>query len=318
MSPSARRRPQLSDCSGLPMNICPNGCGEGKRSGQAGGEALLECPACGLLYYDSRIRNLPSTDGDWYADDLRRNGQVAKDSLARLAPFLDRQVAVAETLASVHSVLDVGAGMGLFLAAARRRGWTTLGLDANPSAARLAETAFGLSYVNELEQVADSSQGMIRLSHVLEHVSDPVGMLSGLAPKLADGGIVMVIVPNARPALYSLINLWRSFRGNDRLAVPMSPGFHLLGFTPKALRRTAENAGFSCLRLFTVGMGHPVYYPFMYDGLTTIKPVAELFSRGGARCWLPQLFDGLFAPFGRGHWIVGYFQRDAEGGAHRR
>ena len=85
----------------------------------------------------------------------------------------------------------------------------------------------------------------MRLSHVLEHVPFPVDFLREMRLTLHAEGVIVVIVPNAASLTYSLVNSFRRKRVTlPRLALPMSPGFHPLGFTPRALGIVAKSAGF--------------------------------------------------------------------------
>ncbi len=92
-------------------------------------------------------------------------------------------------------VVDVGCGDGRFLQrlpAGRER----LGLEFNPAAVARA-TAAGLPVrQGGLELLPPGSAAAVCLFQVLEHVTDPRGLLAGAAATLRPGGLLAVAVPN--------------------------------------------------------------------------------------------------------------------------
>jgi len=76
-----------------------------------------------------------------------------------------------------------------------------------------------------IEDVQDKPFGMVILSHVLEHVPDPVGMLRRCVSLLGPDGKVFVEVPNL----------------DDRFKTNLGP--HLYVFNGRALRAVCEAAG---------------------------------------------------------------------------
>ena len=79
------------------------------------------------------------------------------------------------------TLLDVGAGHGLMLDEARRRGFAVTGLELSAAAAAHAREALGLEVIEATLETADLPRGTfdaIVLTDVFEHVSDPVGVLA--------------------------------------------------------------------------------------------------------------------------------------------
>jgi SAM-dependent methyltransferase len=91
------------------------------------------------------------------------------------------------------ALLDVGAGRGRFVAAARRAGWDARGIE--PAAGRAA--AGGVEPVGvEDAAVAPGSLAAVTVWHVLEHVADPAGALRAAHRWLRPDGVLLVGVPN--------------------------------------------------------------------------------------------------------------------------
>ena len=135
--------------------------------------------------------------------------------------------------------LDIGCGDGSVLETVGVR--PCVGLDTSKDALRQV-LARGIPAVNGWVTQAPLREGtfsIVSMFHVLEHVEDPVAFLSGAGKLVGPGGSLVVQVPNARS-----IQAWmmgRKWAGYD---VPR----HLIHFTPRHLRETAERAGFQVVR----------------------------------------------------------------------
>jgi len=96
-------------------------------------------------------------------------------------------------------LLDVGAGHGLLLDEARRRGYAAEGLELSRAAARHCRDVLDLP-VRELSLEDPTLVGeqfdAIVLADVLEHLDDPAGALARCAELLAPGGALMVVTPD--------------------------------------------------------------------------------------------------------------------------
>jgi 2-polyprenyl-3-methyl-5-hydroxy-6-metoxy-1,4-benzoquinol methylase len=151
-------------------------------------------------------------------------------------------------------ILDVGCGTGLFLSAARRRGWEPFGIDESVAATDHARSHFGLSpWVGEFE--AFIGEGMefdlITGWDVIEHARDPVALMACSRKCLAPGGIVALSTPNQRSILDLVAGaMYRATGG--RLTKPLEKFYieqHFLYFTPHSLERCLSLAGLELTRL---------------------------------------------------------------------
>jgi SAM-dependent methyltransferase len=138
-------------------------------------------------------------------------------------------------------VLEVGCGAGDQLLALKNAGWDVLGIDFDPAAVATAN-ARGLDVrLGDLRQASlpEASFDAIVMSHVVEHVIDPVGLLKECARILKPRGDFVAITPNA--------SSWghRKFRESWR---GLEPPRHLTIFTPRALRLAIEKAGLTPTR----------------------------------------------------------------------
>lgn len=92
-------------------------------------------------------------------------------------------------------VLDIGAGTGDFLKAAKNSGWETHGAEPNKKARELARQKEII--LNEhTESFPDSNFDAITMWHVLEHVPDLEKQLQEIDRLLKKDGTIFVAVPN--------------------------------------------------------------------------------------------------------------------------
>lgn len=95
-------------------------------------------------------------------------------------------------------LLDVGCGSGDFLSRMSARGWRVVGVEPDPKAAETARRN-GLDVRNGMLADAAFDSDMfdaIVLSHVIEHVHDPVALLGECSRVLRPGGQVVILTPN--------------------------------------------------------------------------------------------------------------------------
>jgi SAM-dependent methyltransferase len=104
-----------------------------------------------------------------------------------------------DILSSFHqnkgSLLDVGAGTGDFLIAAKKNGWITSGVEPNQKARSLAHKK-NITLVEEIDLLPSQKYDVITLWHVLEHVPNLFEYIEKLKSLLKDNGTLIIAVPN--------------------------------------------------------------------------------------------------------------------------
>ncbi len=138
-------------------------------------------------------------------------------------------------------LLDIGCGNGSFLAQMQSLGWKVCGVDPDPRAVEQAQLA-GLEVRMELSPRGlwpDGHFDAITMSHVIEHLHDPVKTLADCRELLKPGGQIMIATPN-----YDACG--REYFGPDwrGLEIPR----HLVLFTEKSLWRAMEQSGYVVTR----------------------------------------------------------------------
>lgn len=178
-----------------PAAACP-ACGSMASSPAmrpARGYPILACGGCGLTYTDARLAPPPATLYPPF-DQHAGRGAIRR----ALGLFLARRAAIAASAAGPgRRLLDYGCGSGAFATAMAARGFGAVGLE--PFSLGAPGEGPGLRLIRGPldEHLAGLGRfDVVTLWHVLEHLDDPIGVLSKLAGLLADGGAIVVSVPN--------------------------------------------------------------------------------------------------------------------------
>jgi SAM-dependent methyltransferase len=288
---------------------CPVDGSDGKILGHSKEAEIYQCPSCKLCYLGATLRPNAYLDNQWYAG-FSRHLEWGDRFLRQLRPVYSRQLGVLSGMTSGRKLADIGCGVGVFLATAKEANWDVVGIEESSSAVDFAKKAYGLQYLPKLEAVKPGSLDVIRLSHVLEHIPDPVGFLDEVKKLLKPNGILAITVPNREPLLCKVVNTVRGlFSKRPKLVGAIYPDMHVLGFSPGSLASTVKAAGFHEEQVFTVSMGSPTYFPLFYDGLLNILPISALTLKSLFKYWIPIFLNNLGNPFGRGEWVVGYFRK---------
>lgn len=142
-------------------------------------------------------------------------------------------------------VVDVGAGSGLFLRAARERGWDVSGVEFNTKAVEHIRS-LGID-VNDkpLEEgiYADDSIDLVTAWEVLEHINDPNTFVKQIKIILKPDGMLFICVPNINALVTRILHeKSRTFGGFS----------HVNFFNIETLSKMLERHGFEVVATDTV------------------------------------------------------------------
>ena len=234
-------------------------CGRRGRWGEVLSDRLRDEPAgrfrvvrCGGCEH-AQLSPLPSAREDraFYAADRQ-----TKNIMGSVQVDLERRKAGADTRRRLAlltrtcapgsaRVLDVGSGYGFFVDAAVVAGYDAVGLD--PSDERIAQARTGCrgTLLHGVLNAAFAKRwagafGWVLMSHVVEHVADPVGCLRLARRLLAPGGALVVEAPNLDDALLAEAPAYRAFYWQRA---------HLSYFDPAGLSSAFRRAGWATVRM---------------------------------------------------------------------
>jgi len=130
-------------------------------------------------------------------------------------------------------MLDIGCNIGTFLEVAADIGWTPVGVEPNPHAARVAsEKGFEVHcgfFDGPLARTFPDFDA-VHLGDVIEHVSNPVLFLEQVLQVLRPGGLLLCVTPDFNSVMGRLLQI--------------KPTEHLVYFTKRSLISAVEAAGF--------------------------------------------------------------------------
>ena len=245
--------------------------------------SIYQCQGCGLIYPNPMP--IPSTINEHYGDADKYFAEHSIDG--KLAAYDGVIRTIEELGAKPGRLLDIGAGRGELLHAARSRGWEAVGLEPSPSFAAFARSYSGAEVVEgriEERLFEERSFDVVTLGAVLEHVFNPVELLGEINRVLTDGGVFWLDVPNEAGLFFRLGNLYQRLRGRDWVVnlSPTFPPYHVFGYTPVALRRLLDYAGFDTVKLETYAT------PAVFETSTSpvhakLRPLLGLALRVGER-----------------------------------
>ena len=182
----------------------------------------------GYRNYRYGTRDYPASIFGVVVVTFMKNGRAVIDAGMRHLPRINTK----------KRLLDLGCGSGLFLLRARSAGWDVIGADFDSKAVDVARGK-GLDVrLGGLEKFDPFSEqfDVITLSHVIEHVPQPIEVLRDCYALLKPGGYVWIATPNIEAEGHSLFG--SSWRG-------LEPPRHLVLFNLKSMCDSLNKVGFS-------------------------------------------------------------------------
>ena len=175
-------------------------------------------------------------------------------------------------------LLDVGSGSGNLLILAEKLGWQATGVDFDPQAVATATAKGLLVHCGSLEEqsFADGSFDLITMTHVIEHLDDPVRTLRECRRVLAPDGALLVSTPNVRSWGHTVFE--KCWIGLD---VPR----HIYVFGSASLQRVAQSAGFSQVSTSTAAP----FTQFIFQIGSTLQTTNLRRSRWEPSFWLGKI-----------------------------
>jgi SAM-dependent methyltransferase len=217
------------------------------------------CSACGF----AQPERLPALPGffDLLYDQLWSADWVQQEFESSYKDFIFHTILRGLDARSARRgrLLDIGAHAGRFMHLARAGGWTPEGIEVNPRTAAFAARRTGLTvHAVNVDRLPLAALGYaaITLIDVLEHVPEPMTLLSRVEGALEAGGWTAIKVPSGpgqRRKERVRARLHRGYR--PRLADNL---VHVSHFSPEALGGALERIGF---RHVTVEIAPPELPP---------------------------------------------------------
>lgn len=206
------------------------------------GMQLLTCARCSMSYSRQVLRE--DAEQDLYVGStfqtsyrhLKLNPAYAELETTKCRYIMQQ---LRRHSIACGTLLDIGAGSGCLLSAAREAGWKARGIEANPGFVELCWSA-GL----EVEQgffphirLDNTTVDVVTMLDVIEHAPDPQALLQVVRSQLVDNGLLVLQVPNVDSLLVRLqgeassnfcIGHWNHFNSATLKKLALAAGFEPL------------------------------------------------------------------------------------------
>lgn len=141
------------------------------------------------------------------------------------------------------NVMDFGAGYGNFCSISTKLGFNTYAFDLSADKTDHMNN-MGITMINSFDKYKGFFD-LIYINQVLEHVSDPVGILTNLRLCLKGKGLIFIAVPNCKKVKEILVkeNL------SQNLFLLVSPHQHINCYDNRSLKLLGLNAGLKPLSI---------------------------------------------------------------------
>lgn len=197
---------------------------------------LWRCHECGFVFADpEQIQSVVSLYQALEDPEYEAGAEVRTLQMSKLLAGVLRERPAA------RSLLDIGAGIGLLVSEAGRRGLDAEGVEPSRWAVELGRARFGAAlHCGVFPHSATSGRtfDVITLVDVIEHVEDPVELLTDVRTHLAAAGVALVVTPDVSSVAAKLLgDRWWHYR----LA-------HIGYFDDRSMKRAFAVAGLSVVR----------------------------------------------------------------------
>lgn len=204
---------------------------------------VLECHNCGIIYLEPKP--IPK---DYYKHEYRKlytpilgKKLSAKQIFDIFFPYQKARIdEIKHILNPGMKALDIGCSSGHFLHALKNHVKECIGIEFNKEEAEFANKTLGIKvYTEPIEKTDISFEyfDLITVFQVLEHIDDPIKLLTTIHKYLKPEGFLCVEVPNVQDALISLYQIkeYCDFWFREP---------HVFYYSPRTLSMMLEKCGF--------------------------------------------------------------------------
>ncbi len=174
----------------------------------------------------------------WDAKEIIKNNYTDLDSQGKRRHWISQYKYCNPYLQNKKNILEIGAGQGQVMYWFEKKGFSITGIEPDENNVKLINQKLnhGKCIVGTAEdfQINEKFE-IIWMSHVLEHLINPIQFLKKVQKNLTDDGIFFIEVPNCENE--SMLNS----------SITLLP--HTLHFSKKSLINLVEKTGFKVIRI---------------------------------------------------------------------
>lgn len=219
--------------------------------------SLIKCKKCRLVFLNPRptkedIGKFYKSESYWGLD---LKNKINKKSPSRERNKIYKPIYELIKDTNKKRILDIGAGIGLFLSEYKKRGWDIEGIEYSLDAVNFAKRNYGINLKpgDFLDiKSGENKYDYVVINNVLEHLHKPLETLMKANQILYENGKLIIAVPNIDSLGFKIFNKnW----------YPLQPPIHLYYFSPETIGKMLKKAGF---RLEKISHSYPVHSYFSF------------------------------------------------------
>jgi len=207
---------------------------------------IVQCNSCGFKFTNPRPEE--SDLGRYYKSEEyvshsnTRKGFINSTYQSVRKYTLLKKLQLISKYYKTGNILDIGCGTGEFLNTCKNAKWSTLGIEPDDDARKMAIQNYGLDVREEaeLKNLPDESFDIISMWHVLEHVPKLNERVEELKRLIKPKGMIIIAVPNCNSLDAKIYKeQWAAYD------VPR----HLYHFTPKDIETLFRKRSMKVFRI---------------------------------------------------------------------
>lgn len=221
--------------------VCPL-CGSTR--GKAWKPGLRKCFSCRVAF---RLNRVPNDQLVEYWEDEYWSEAIIQWHKRRRSSFENAERVLEKYVPTKGAVLDIGCGVGEFLAICAERGWQATGVEPSAAASTIARMHSGIEVVNSFfpsdlltNTICREKMDAIFVSNTIDQVPDPLKLLTEADKILRDQGVLMIRTPNL--IFQEILCLHRN-RSNPQWGISTQSKDQLYVFHPDTLKMLLGKVG---------------------------------------------------------------------------
>tara|TARA_B110000305_G_scaffold4962_1_gene4881 strand:+ start:97 stop:1005 length:909 start_codon:yes stop_codon:yes gene_type:complete len=234
----------------------------------------VKCKKCDLIFANPMADNNELSEYySKYSDTKKYEGydlkSIAKKNIKRIDKLSENEIfKEAKYISHFNNndkFLDIGAGLGLGLAYARKLGFKLYATEFDQNAIDFINTNFDADcFLGDLQKAKypDNFFDLIHVSHVIEHVTDLDEFIIEIKRILKNDGFVCIGTPDSSSFLYTLYNKLMFL--NFKVPKIIDGIEHTFIFSNKLLSNFAHKYNFKIVEHYSEGMGESISNLFSY------------------------------------------------------
>lgn len=209
---------------------------------QKSGYQIVQCGNCGLIFVNPRdnLQLVLKQYQDDATSPIRYYQMTDKIDLLNF----NKRLNWIETKMPKGRLLDIGCNVGTFMEAAKKRGWSVAGIEANGKAVEICrnknlEVHAGLFNAQFVESLPNKNFDLVCLNDSIEHFTDPLEALNLTAALVCKNGFISISTPNIHDILAKVFQI--------------KPKEHLFYFDKATLSKILNRCGLEVKMLVETG-----------------------------------------------------------------